>query len=62
MPVISPVSCTGKKPLGMVKASTTVSRKVPMVMARVSGWCRSTQSTPRPYAAMTRSKVRSLQA
>ena len=62
MPVSSPVSCTGKKPLGMTSARTTVSRNVPMVMARVRGWWRSTQSTPRPYPAMTRSKLRSLQA
>lgn len=43
-PVISPVSCSGSKPLGMATYSTTVNATAPIATARVSGWWASTQS------------------
>ncbi len=48
MPWMMPVSCTGKKPLGMMTASTTVTATVSSATSRVSGWWRSTTSSQRP--------------
>ena len=39
---IRPVSCCGKKPLGIRMYSSTVSANVASATSRVSGWCRST--------------------
>ena len=49
MPWITPVSCTGKKPLGTTTYSTAVSASVAsMATSRVSGWCLSTHCSLRP--------------
>ena len=48
MPWMTPVSCTGKKPLGMTTARTTVVASVRTNTSRVSGWCLSTTSSARP--------------
>ncbi|MCY1443929.1 hypothetical protein D9M71_603720 [compost metagenome] len=48
MPWMTPVSCTGKKPLGTTMYSNTVSAKVPMATIKVSGWCLSTHCNLRP--------------
>ncbi len=41
-PTMSPVSCRGKKPFGMVTASSAVRSSVPTVTTSVPGWCAST--------------------
>ncbi|GCE79714.1 hypothetical protein MSKU3_1189 [Komagataeibacter oboediens] len=48
IPWITPVSCTGKNPLGMTTASTPVSTRVTPNMPSVSRWWRSTTSSARP--------------
>ena len=45
MPWMTPVSCTGKKPLGMTMYSTTVSTNVATATSRVTAWRSSTQSS-----------------
>jgi hypothetical protein len=44
---MKPVSCKGKKPLGMAAYITMVRKKVPIATAMVSLWCRSTQTSLR---------------
>lgn len=44
---IRPVSCCGKKPLGITMYSSTVSAKVARATSSVSGWCRSTTCSMR---------------
>ncbi|KWV86428.1 hypothetical protein PFLmoz3_03861 [Pseudomonas fluorescens] len=48
IPWITPVSCTGKKPLGTTRYSTTVSPRVAIATSNVSGWCLSTHCNLRP--------------
>ncbi len=48
MPWITPVSCTGKNPLGIITASATVSATLSVATARVSGWLSSTTARARP--------------
>jgi hypothetical protein len=38
MPMMTPVSCTGKKPLGTMMYSQTVATRVPMVTSNVILW------------------------
>ena len=47
MPWMSPASCTGKKPLGTTRYSSTVSNSVANTLISVAGWRSSTQSSPR---------------
>ncbi len=39
MPVMTPVSCTGKKPLGTMMYSQMVATSVAMVTSSVAVWC-----------------------
>ena len=48
MPRMTPVSCTGKKPLGTRIASTMVKASVATVTTSVAGWCCSTHWSVRP--------------
>ena len=48
IPWITPVSCTGKKPLGTTKYSTTVSSSATSQTSSVAGWRSSTQSSAWP--------------
>ena len=48
IPMMTPVSCTGKKPLGTMMYSQIVATSVPIVTSRVTVWCRSTNCTVRP--------------
>ena len=51
---MKPVSCSGKKPLGMTIYITTVSTRVPTATSRVKRWCFSTQISSRSYSATSR--------
>ena len=46
-PEMKPVSCCGKKPLGMMMKSTAVVASVRMKTHSVMNWCLSTTSRPR---------------
>ncbi|MNT88516.1 hypothetical protein D3C72_2290910 [compost metagenome] len=48
MPWITPVSCTGKKPLGTSRYSSTVSTSVATATISVAFWRSSTHSSARP--------------
>ncbi len=48
MPWITPVSCTGKNPLGTAMYSTTVSASAARATASVAAWRSSTHSSARP--------------
>jgi hypothetical protein len=60
MPRITPVSCTGKKPLGATMYRRIVSTSVATVTSSVAVWCRRTQASVLPYQAMLASKPRSV--
>ncbi len=47
-PWITPVSCTGKKPFGIARYSTTVSASVPIATSSVARCRPSTQFSARP--------------
>ncbi len=47
LPKMKPVSCCGKKPLGMTTNSTTVRASVAKNTIRVMNWCFITTSSPR---------------
>ena len=47
-PRITPVSWTGKKPLGITMYKRTVAASVATATASVAGWCRMTQVSVRP--------------
>ena len=57
MPRITPVSCTGKKPLGITMKSRMVATKVEMVTIRVMKRWRRTTCRVRPYKAMMELKT-----
>ena len=57
MPRITPVSCTGKKPLGTTRNSKTVATNVKMVTTRVANRWRRMTSSARPYEAMMELKT-----
>ena len=48
IPWITPVSCTGKKPLGTTTYNTPVSTSVPMATSSVLFWRSSTHCSMRP--------------
>ncbi|MCY1444929.1 hypothetical protein D9M71_614220 [compost metagenome] len=48
IPWITPVSCTGKKPLGTTMYRNTVSARLATATSRVSGWRLSTHCRALP--------------
>ena len=48
IPRITPVSCTGKNPLGTIMYKYTVSASAPTVASSVAVWCFSTHCSVRP--------------
>ena len=59
MPRMTPVSCTGKKPLGVTTYRYTVATSVAMATNIVVGWCCKTNRSVAPYMRMTSLKPHS---
>ncbi len=59
IPWMTPVSCTGKKPLGIATYIATVAAKVSSAASNASSCRSSTQPSQRPYPSMTRLNPRS---
>ena len=58
---ITPVSCNGKKPLGVTTYSATVPNRVPTATSSTSPWCRRATRRVRRYSRVVSRNPRSNQ-